>query len=57
MLPTISIVMTVFNRSRYLSAAIESVCAQTRRDFELIVWDDGSTDNSLDIARHYAKPG
>ncbi|MDM9384718.1 glycosyltransferase [Chlorogloeopsis sp. ULAP01] len=53
--PTISIVITVYNRSRYLNAAIESVLQQTRHDFELIIWDDGSTDNSVDIARHYAK--
>ncbi|PSF29078.1 filamentous hemagglutinin [Aphanothece hegewaldii CCALA 016] len=47
--------MTVYNRERYLSAAIESVLAQTRRDFELLIWDDGSTDGSVEIARHYEK--
>jgi glycosyltransferase involved in cell wall biosynthesis len=51
----ISIVMTVYNRERYLKAAIESVLAQTYPNFELIIWDDGSTDNSLNIARSYAK--
>jgi glycosyltransferase involved in cell wall biosynthesis len=51
----VSIVMTVYNRERYLSAAIESVLAQTYPNFELIIWDDGSTDNSLNIARSYAK--
>ena len=51
----ISIVMTVYNRERYLGAAIESVLAQTYPNFELIIWDDGSTDNSLNIARSYAK--
>ena len=51
----ISIVMTVYNRERYLKAAIESVVAQTYPNFELIIWDDGSTDNSLNIARSYAK--
>ena len=40
----ISIVMTVYNRERYLKAAIESVLAQTYPNFELIIWDDGSTD-------------
>jgi glycosyltransferase involved in cell wall biosynthesis len=51
----ISIVMTVHNRERYLSTAIESVLKQTRQDFELVIWDDGSQDCSVDIARDYAK--
>ncbi|HIK56976.1 MAG TPA: glycosyltransferase family 2 protein [Synechococcales cyanobacterium M55_K2018_004] len=51
----ISIIMTVYNREQYLSAAIESILAQTRGDFELIIWDDGSTDRSLEIAQHYAQ--
>jgi glycosyltransferase involved in cell wall biosynthesis len=50
----ISIVMTVYNRKRYLSKAIDSVLAQTRKDFELLIWDDGSTDGSVEIARSYA---
>lgn len=53
--PSISIVITVYNRSHYLGTAIESVLNQTHRDFELIIWDDASTDNSLDIAYQYAK--
>ncbi|YAF95408.1 MAG: CHAT domain-containing protein [Nodularia sp. CChRGM 3473] len=55
MQPTISLIITVYNRERYLSAAIESILAQTRGDFELLIWDDGSTDNSPEIAREYAK--
>lgn len=51
----ISIVMTVYNRERYLKAAIESVLSQTYPNFEFLIWDDGSTDNSLNIARNYAK--
>ncbi|MCC3416491.1 MAG: sulfotransferase [Microcoleus sp. PH2017_29_MFU_D_A] len=51
----VSIVMTVYNRECYLGAAIESILAQTYPNFELIIWDDGSTDNSLNIARSYAK--
>lgn len=45
--------MTVYNRERYVGAAIESVLAQQGRDFELLIWDDGSTDGSVDIARSY----
>jgi glycosyltransferase involved in cell wall biosynthesis len=47
--------MTSYNRERYLATAIESVLAQTRQDFELLIWDDGSTDKSLEIARSYAQ--
>lgn len=46
--------MTVFNRERYVAEAIESVLSQTWSNWELIVWDDGSSDRSVDIARAYA---
>jgi glycosyltransferase involved in cell wall biosynthesis len=49
----ISLIITVYNRERYLAEAIESVLAQTRRDFELLIIDDGSTDGSVAIARRY----
>ncbi|MFB2834509.1 CHAT domain-containing protein [Floridanema evergladense] len=52
---TISLVIITYNRDRYLRAAIESVLAQTKHDFELLIWDDGSTDNSVEIAQNYAK--
>jgi filamentous hemagglutinin family protein len=52
---TISLVIITYNREDYLSAAIESVLAQTKHDFELLIWDDGSTDNSVEIAQNYAK--
>lgn len=50
-----SIVITNYNRSRYLPLAIESVLIQTYRDFELLIWDDGSTDGSAGIAQSYVK--
>lgn len=49
----VSIVITNYNRDRYLGEAIASVLAQTYADFELLIWDDGSTDESLAIAREY----
>jgi glycosyltransferase involved in cell wall biosynthesis len=52
--PTVSLVTTVYNRSQYLPATIESILTQTYQDFELLVWDDGSTDDSVEIAQHYA---
>lgn len=51
--PVVSVLMTVYNRERYLAAAIESVLNQTFRDFELIVVDDASTDRSVVIARQF----
>jgi glycosyltransferase involved in cell wall biosynthesis len=55
MLPLVSIVITVYNRENYLPKAIESILAQTYSNFELLIWDDGSTDKSLTIAHHYAQ--
>jgi glycosyltransferase involved in cell wall biosynthesis len=52
--PKISIVTTVLNCEKYLADAIESVLEQTYTDWDLIVWDDGSVDDSVAIARHYA---
>lgn len=51
MTPQFSVIMPLFNKERYVKKAIESVIAQTYRDFELIITDDGSTDNSLDVVR------
>ena len=50
----VSLIITVYNRERYLPATIESVLSQTDPDFELLIWDDGSSDNSVAIAQHYA---
>lgn len=55
MVAPISLIITTYNRERYLSAAIESILSQTRGDFELLVWDDGSTDSSVEIAQKYAQ--
>lgn len=52
--PTLSIVMPVFNASRYIAEAIESLIRQTYTDFELLVIDDGSTDNSMEIVAAYS---
>src|SRR5258708_31795371 len=45
--------MPVFNGMRHVGAAVESILAQTYRDFELLVVDDGSSDRSLEIVRSY----
>ncbi len=51
--PAVSVVMTAFNRERYVAHAIESVLSQTFGDFELIIVDDCSTDATVDVARGY----
>ena len=42
----VSILMCTYNREQYLKRAIDSVIAQTYTDWELIIVDDGSTDNT-----------
>ena len=51
--PLVSVVMPAYNAAPFLRAAIESVLAQTFRSFELIVVDDGSTDETAAIARSF----
>ena len=55
MLNAVSVILPVYNGARYLDAAIESVLKQTTTNLELVVWDDGSTDNSFSIASSYAQ--
>jgi glycosyltransferase involved in cell wall biosynthesis len=54
--PRTSVIITSFNYADYLPAAIASVLDQTDRDFELLVVDDGSTDNSCALVRACADP-
>lgn len=49
----ISIVMSVYNAERYITAAIDSVLNQSFSDFEFIIVDDGSTDNTINIIRSF----
>lgn len=52
--PVVSVVMPIYNAGRYLRPAVESVLAQTFRDFELVAVDDGSKDESLSLLQEYA---
>lgn len=52
--PNISILMPVRNESRYLSTALHSLLKQTLEDWELVVVDDGSTDETPDILNRFA---
>ena len=47
--PTVSVLMPAYNARRYVARAVESILAQTFADFELLVIDDGSTDNTRQI--------
>lgn len=51
--PLVSVIIPVYNGARYLRPALESVFAQTYRPFEVIVVDDGSTDDSGVIAQSF----
>jgi glycosyltransferase involved in cell wall biosynthesis len=53
--PLVSVIIPVYNGGRYLRACLESVFAQTYRPFEVIVVDDGSTDDSGIIAQSFAE--
>jgi glycosyltransferase involved in cell wall biosynthesis len=53
--PAVSIIMNCYNSEKYLKEAIDSVYAQTYKDWEIIFWDNGSSDGSAAIAKHYDK--
>jgi glycosyltransferase involved in cell wall biosynthesis len=52
--PLISVVMPVYNRQEYVGEAIQSILAQTYSNFEFIIVDDGSTDETPRLIREYA---
>ena len=52
--PLVSILMTAFNREKYIAFAIGSVLASTYSNFELIIVDDASTDETVKVAKEYA---
>lgn len=53
--PKISVIVPVYNVEKYLSRCIDSILAQTFTDFELLLIDDGSNDNSGNICDDYVK--
>lgn len=53
--PKVSVIVPVYNVAQYLSECIDSILAQKYSNFELILVDDGSTDNSFEICKKYEK--
>ena len=53
-IPQISVIVPVYNVEKYLTQCIESILSQTYQEFELLLIDDGSEDNSGSICDHYS---
>ncbi|WP_066509407.1 glycosyltransferase [Rufibacter sp. DG15C] len=56
MMPAVSVLMPVYNAQDFLAAAMESILQQSFRDFEFLIIDDGSTDDSVAIIQSYQDP-
>jgi glycosyltransferase involved in cell wall biosynthesis len=54
--PAVSVVIPLLNKASHISRTLDSVCAQTFQDFEIVVVEGGSTDNSPEIVRNFKDP-
>src|SRR5680860_1084245 len=52
-MPTFSVIIPTYNRAKDIDQCLSSLLAQTYKNFEVIVCDDGSTDNTKDIVESY----
>lgn len=52
--PKLSVIMANYNHAHYLERALDAILTQSYRPFELVIVDDGSTDNSVEIIRRFA---
>ncbi len=53
--PLISVIIAIYNPGKYLSPCLDSIINQTYKNLEIILVDDGSTDNSLEVCKEYAE--
>ena len=56
-IPAISVIIPMYNAEKYIAECLDSIFAQTFQDFEIIVVDNCSTDNSCKIVENYMKNG
>ena len=54
MIPKVSVIIPIYNTAAYLPQALDSICNQTLKELQIILINDGSTDNSQDIIEAYA---
>ena len=54
-MPTISVIVPIYNVEKYLRCCVDSILAQTFTDIEVLLVDDGSTDSSGSICDEYAE--
>src|SRR3954468_17326158 len=53
--PVVTVLMPVYNAERFVAQTLDAILAQTFRDFEFLIINDGSTDRSLEILQEYAR--
>lgn len=53
---TVSVIIPLYNKQKYITRVLDSVFAQTYNDYQVIVVDDGSTDNGPEIVKRYTDP-
>jgi glycosyltransferase involved in cell wall biosynthesis len=55
-MPKVSVVLSSYNHAKYVAETIESVLSQTYQDFEFIITDDGSSDETVEVIKKFADP-